>query len=154
MKKKEITSNVLINAHPEEVWKVLVNLESYSGWNPFIIKAKGDIVEGGKLNITTKPVGSKPFSFKPMITKVVKGKNIIWMGKAIVRGLFDGQHCFELYENEDGTTTFVQKESFSGLLIPFCKKMIEVSTLNGFILMNEALKKQVEDKCRTAPNKN
>lgn len=142
--KKEITSNILIDAHPREVWKILVDFESYPDWNPFIIMAKGDVAEGGKLNITTKPVGSKPFSFTPKITRVVKDKNITWLGKAIVRGLFDGQHCFELHDNGNGTTSFVQKESFSGLLIPFCKKMIEVNTLNGFISMNEALKKRVE----------
>lgn len=144
--KKEIVSSIIINAHPEEVWKILLDFESYPDWNPFIIKAKGDIKEGENLNISIKPVGSKPFSFTPRITNVVENKKIIWLGKAIVRGLFDGQHCFELHQNEDRTTTFIQKESFSGLLIPFCKKIIGVNTLNGFILMNQALKERVENK--------
>lgn len=144
--KKEIVSSIIINAHPEEVWKILLDFESYPDWNPFIIKAKGDIKEGENLNISIKPVGSNPFSFTPRITNVVENKKIIWLGKAIVRGLFDGRHCFELHQNEDRTTTFIQKESFSGLLIPFCKKIIGVNTLNGFILMNQALKERVENK--------
>lgn len=143
--KKEINSSIVIKASPQEIWKTLVDLESYPDWNPFIVYAKGRIAKNEKINITTKPVGRNSFSFTPTINEVVRNKKIIWLGKAIVRGLFDGQHLFELHDNQDETTTFTQKESFSGLLIPFCKKMIEVDTLKGFILMNEALKKKVEE---------
>lgn len=142
--KKEIKTSIVIKASPEKIWETLVDLESYQYWNPFITYAKGKITIGEKLKITTKPVGGRAFSFTPTIKEVVKDKKLIWFGQAIVRGLFDGQHQFELQDNEDGTTTFTQKEFFSGLLIPFCKGMIEVDTLAGFVLMNEALKKKVE----------
>lgn len=66
------------------------------------------------------------------------------MGHLIIPGLFDGEHIFELIDNGDGTTTFVQRELFGGILIPFFKKMLDVNTKQGFELMNKALKEQVE----------
>jgi len=59
-------------------------------------------------------------------------------------GLFDGEHKFELIDNNNGTTTFVQSEKFTGILVPLFRKMLDVNTRNGFSLMNEKLKELAE----------
>ena len=43
-------------------------------------------------------------------------------------------------------TRFKQGEKFSGLLVQLAKKGLENGTKNGFNLMNQALKDQVENK--------
>lgn len=143
--KREITTRIQINSYPEDIWKILVDLDSYSLWNPFIIAAKGKICEGQTINITIEPMKHKTFSFTPRIVEVIPNRKITWQGKTLVKGLFDGQHGFELNDNKDGTTTLIQKEHFSGLLIPLCKRMIEEDTLRGFNLMNEALRIRTEN---------
>jgi hypothetical protein len=49
-----------------------------------------------------------------------------------------------LIDNQNGTTTFVQSEKFTGILIPLLTKMLDQKTLKGFIDMNEALKLHAE----------
>jgi len=58
--------------------------------------------------------------------------------------LFDGEHKFELIDNANGTTTLIQSEKFSGILVPLLKKQLDDNTKRGFEAMNEKLKELVE----------
>ena len=66
------------------------------------------------------------------------------MGHLLFPGLFDGEHKFELVDNHDGTTTFIQSEIFKGILVPLFNKMLDTNTVNGFNLMNQKLKELSE----------
>jgi hypothetical protein len=58
-------------------------------------------------------------------------------------GIFDGRHRFELTPRGDVTTSFVQSETFSGLMIPFVGSVLE-DTRRGFEALNEAIKTRSE----------
>jgi hypothetical protein len=83
-------------------------------------------------------------TFKPTVLKFDINKEFRWLGHLIMPGLFDGEHIFELIDNEDGTTTFIQREQFRGVLITLFKNMLDVNTKQGYELMNKALKERVE----------
>lgn len=51
---------------------------------------------------------------------------------------------FELINNNNGTTTFIQSENFKGILVPLFKKTLNTNTTNGFKLMNQKLKELAE----------
>ena len=61
-----------------------------------------------------------------------------------MRGIFDGEHKFELTDNRDGTTTLVQSENFIGILVPLFKKTLDNNTRRGFEAMNKKLKEMAE----------
>ena len=63
-----------------------------------------------------------------------------WLGHLWFSGLFDGEHKFELIDNGNGTTTFIQSEKFKGILVPLFNKMLDKNTVNGFNDMNRKLK--------------
>jgi hypothetical protein len=47
------------------------------------------------------------------------------VGESVNRGsLFDGEHIFAVEPIDGGKTRFVQRELFSGLLVPLLRKMI------------------------------
>jgi len=139
-----IYSEILIKASPEKVWQEFANFESYSGWNPFIRSLKGSPESGNKIEVFLQPPGKKGMLFKPKVLVFDHSNQLRWLGKLFMGGLFDGEHTFLVKENKDGTTTFVQYERFRGILIPFMKKMLNGSTLNGFKEMNQALKERCE----------
>lgn len=143
--RREIKVAIRIEATPQQVWSVLSALELYSQWNPFITSAQGALVVGDKLEIVITPVNKSPTSFRPRVEEVVVEKRIVWKGVTILKGLFDGEHHLEIEDNHDGTITFTQKEVFTGALVPFFQNTIDVNTLQGFYLMNEALKKLAEN---------
>ena len=54
----------------------------------------------------------------------------------LVPGLFDGEHGFRLGAQAEGTL-LVHEERFSGVLVPFVRRMLETSTRAGFEAMNQ-----------------
>ncbi len=141
---KEIKTQITINASPEKVWSILMDFKNYPQWNPFIKTIEGEVLVGKKMKAKLQPPGAKGMVFKPIILKVEKNKTFIWLGHLLMPGLFDGEHIFELVDNQNGSTTFIQREKFKGILVPLFKKMLDVNTVNGFEQMNSALKKQAE----------
>jgi hypothetical protein len=142
--KKELFSQIEINASPEAVWSVLTDFASFPDWNPFMKRVTGEFVVGGKLNVRLQPPDSNGITFKPTILKLNRNREISWIGHLLVSGLFDGQHSLEIEKIDGRSVRFVQRETFAGLLVPFLNGMIKKSTARGFVEMNQALKNRVE----------
>lgn len=142
--KKEIKTEITIEAAPKRVWEVLTAFEQYPNWNPFIKSIEGQVRAGEKIIVRLEPPGAKGMTFKPKVLTFDKNKEFKWMGRLFFPGLFDGEHRFELIDNGNGTTTFVHAERFSGILVRMLSNMLDGSTVNGFRAMNEQLKKEAE----------
>ena len=140
---KTVRSTVEINASPERVWAILTDLPGHSSWDPFIPSISGSLVPGQKLNVTIKPPGSRPTSFKPTVTSVVENREMAWLGRLIMPGLFDGAHRFTLEPSQSGTK-LQASESFSGLLVGFSPGLLQ-HTQQGFEQLNAALKERAEE---------
>ncbi|MGN0001841.1 MAG: SRPBCC family protein [Sphingobacterium composti] len=139
--KKEISTSITIQASAQKIWTILLNFEKYPDWNPFIRKIVGEPIVGNQLNINITPPNGSNMNFKPQVLSHIPEKEFIWKGKLLFKGLFDGTHIFRLQENPDGSTTFIHKEEFSGILVG----MINLSnTEQGFKLMNQQLKSLAE----------
>jgi|TARA_R110000737_G_scaffold151521_1_gene180794 hypothetical protein len=137
--KKEITTSIEINASAEIVWNVLTDFEKYPEWNPFIHFIKGEPIVGQTVHAKIQNM-----NFKPKVLVFDKNREFKWIGKLLFKGLFDGEHRFFLTENSNGTTTLMQSEKFSGVLVKLFSKKLEKETYAGFIEMNEALKERSE----------
>jgi hypothetical protein len=140
---KTVSSTVEINANPERVWAILIDLPGHSSWDPFITAISGSLVPGRKLNVTIHPPGSRPTSFKPTVTSVVEERELAWLGRLVMPGLFDGAHRFSLEPTQTGTK-LLASESFSGLLVSFSRSLLQ-HTQQGFEQLNAALKRRAEE---------
>jgi hypothetical protein len=141
---KEISTEILINARPEKIWSILADFDNYQNWNPFIRSITGRVEVGKKIAVRIEPPGTKGMSFKPEVLFFEPGKRLVWLGHLLFPGLFDGEHTLELVENENGSTTFKQIETFKGIMVPLFKKMLDSNTTEGFKLMNQRLKALAE----------
>jgi len=141
---KNLETKITIDAPATRVWDILMNHTDYPNWNPFITQISGSITPGEMLAVTIHPPNKKPMHFDPVVLKNEPNKEFRWLGHLFVKGLFDGEHYFQLHELENGQTEFIQGEQFSGIMTGPILKMIEASTLTGFEAMNAALKKQAE----------
>ncbi len=137
--KKEIRTEISIQSTPEAVWGVLTDFNRYAEWNPFIASITGEVKEGSRIEVT---IGK--MKFKPQVLVFRKNEEFRWLGHLGMKGLFDGEHIFELQPLAGGGTKLTHREKFSGILVRLFNKMLEKDTLPGFISMNEALKERVE----------
>lgn len=139
----EIATEIEFKATPEKVWKVLTDFQKYPKWNPLIKSISGKKKEGKKLTVQIKPPNRKPMTFSPVILTFEKNKELRWLGKLGVKGIFDGEHYFRIIEQGNGSVKFEQGEIFSGILVGLMPKLLKDTKL-GFENMNKALKEACE----------
>jgi hypothetical protein len=140
---KSIETSIDIAAPTEAVWAALTDFGSYPGWNPFIPSIEGAPAEGARLKVRLRPPGRAAMTFRPTVLEANPGRRLRWLGKLGVRGLFDGEHRFDLEPLPGGRTRFTQAERFAGLLVPLFSGTL-ADTRRGFEEMNAALKARVE----------
>lgn len=124
-----------------------MDFAAYPKWNPYIQEISGEAKVGSKLKVYMKPEWEKKgVTLNPRITRLEPRKELTWKGSFFFPGLLDGEHSFLLEEISGRRIRFIQKESFSGISIPFITASwsIEKGTMRSFGDMNSALKKKAE----------
>ncbi len=121
----------------------MTDTRGYADWNPFIRRLQGDLREGSKLDVRIEPPDARPLTFKPTVLRVEPERELRWLGRFLVRGLFDGEHSFRLEPIGEGRSRFTQAERFSGVLVGLFKSTLD-KTETGFEQMNHALKERAE----------
>lgn len=138
---KTITTNVVVDAPVEHVWDVLTDLGHHQAWNPFITAASGTMRTGERLVLKVQPPGGRAMTFRPTVTVVQHHQRLEWLGHLGLPGLLDGRHSFTFAPMPGDRSLVTQKETFSGVLVPFLGTMLD-RTRSGFLAMNEALAHQ------------
>lgn len=139
-----IQTEIEIDASAERVWSVLSDFNSYHEWNPFIKSAVGQPIQGERLRIAVQPNGAKPMRFSPRVLVSEPGRELRWLGRLVVPGVFDGEHRFIIEKLSDNKVRFEQSERFNGLLVGPLRATLERGTKRGFEEMNRALKARSE----------
>lgn len=136
---KNIYTSIDINAPRQVVWDILADNDAYGDWNPYHVSVSGDLREGERLAVRIeKPNGTK-VAIEPHVMRLLPLEELTWGGG--IRGIFYGEHVFELSSIGKGKTRLIQRETFSGLAIPFA----ELDAIEeGYSLMNVALKQRAE----------
>jgi len=144
--RKELRSEIEIDAKVAQVWRILTDFEKFPDWNPFVREVSGRLEQDQKLKVTLKPSGGRTTKFSPKIVVCEANRELRWVGHVGVPGLFDGEHSFEMRPLGETRTLFVQREQFGGILLPLLTGMLRNSTARGFSEMNQALKRRAEEK--------
>lgn len=142
---KEIYTEIEINASADVVWSILTDFDNFSRWNPFIRKISGDLHEGAQIEAVITPPNSKGMKFRPRILTCAPKRELRWLGNLWIPKLFDGEHSLIINEISENKILFIQKDRFSGFLVPFFSGTLN-DTESGFEMMNQALKKEAENK--------
>jgi hypothetical protein len=141
---KELRSEIEIAAPAKHVWAILTTFADFPQWNPFIRRARGNLLEGERLEVMMQPSGARGMTFSPTVLKVEADRELRWIGHLFVPGLFDGEHIFTIEPRGTGRVLFCQREIFTGLLVPLLAQMLDTDTKRGFEEMNKALKARAE----------
>ena len=143
----ELTTFVDIDATPERVWQVLTDLPAYAEWNPFVTRAEGALVVGGRLSVSVPPVNAfvQP-RLRPTVLEVAPLRRLrLWsrLDRLGIPGLFDVEHTMTITDHDGGVRLW-QQDRFGGLLAPLLFRSLNRHRLAAFNAMNAALKQRVE----------
>jgi hypothetical protein len=125
------------------VWAAVTDFAAYPEWNPFIRQISGELREGARLEVRIEPPGARATRFKPTVRAVEPNRELRWLGRLLVPGIFDGEHSLRVEPLAGGRSRFIQSERFSGLLVGLVKGTL-AKTEAGFGQMNAALKARIE----------
>lgn len=140
---REIRTQTTIAASPERVWNILMDFAAFPEWNPFVRSISGTMQQGSTLEVHIQPPGRKVSVFRPTVRVVEPNRELRWLGRVLVPGLFDGEHQWKLEPMSESSTRFIHTERFTGVLVPFFGKLFADSE-RGFEAMNRALKERAE----------
>jgi hypothetical protein len=137
---------IVIDAPPSAVWGVVEDIAHYEEWNPFFTKGRGRVAPGETIDLAMAPVGAPSRTFSPTLIEVIPPREVMWRGRLLLPGVFDGTHYLILEPTPSGGTRFTQVEDFGGILVPF----VGLDPYRaGWKRMNEALKARVERSSET-----
>jgi hypothetical protein len=144
----EIVTSCDIDVPSQRVWQVLIDFDSYSRWNPFIVKASlqkdqdqisDNNLQNQTLLITTQVMGSKPKIFNPKIIVAIPNKKLSWVGKIGFEALLKAEHSFSLQDLDKNKTRLIHSEKFSGILSGIINQKQRDEIKECFEKMNIAL---------------
>ena len=139
-----IETSIEIDAPAALVWSVLLDFDAYFEWNTFMLGIRGATIPGERLLVSIRPPGFPSMTFKPRVLTVTGGRELRWLGRFLVPGLFDGEHYFRLEPIGTSRVRLRHGEAFSGLLVGLAKDSLLTATRDGFEEMNRALKRRSE----------
>ncbi|WP_020568661.1 SRPBCC domain-containing protein [Neolewinella persica] len=162
----QLTTSIIINATPDEVWLALVDFPGWASWNPFLRDMEGVALKGERVRVTVNPdyetlfermrdidpdnmmgdgvVLNKSSSFKPLITAYEPATLLRWKQRHWLTGLY--QQSFRLEAAGESGTLFTNVVEMSGFLVNMgWEAAIRPMYSGGMQLMNEGLKRRVEE---------
>ncbi len=133
---REIHTEIEIKARAGRVWQVLTDFALYPEWNPFIHRLEGEPVANSRLRALIQPPGGKLMTFRPIVLVAEPDRELRWRGQLWVPRVFDGEHSFVIEARGNERVRFIQRERFSGLLVPFVWSALNRDVRRGFEAMN------------------
>jgi hypothetical protein len=125
---KELRCEIQIIASSERVWQVLLddqNIVSKPIRNAIRAIRKHTRIE----QVPTMTVGKQGKPSKAILSRVQPNNELAWKIRCwIIPGLLQRENIFQIVSDSDGLgVRLIQREIFSGILVPFVKKAIHVA---------------------------
>jgi hypothetical protein len=139
-----ITKEIEISAPCALVWKAVTDFPGYGSWNPFIRRIAGELIVGERLRVLARLPCGLPMLLWPRVLELEVERKIRWLGSLFLSGLLDGEHLFMLEPLGKTKVRFVQREEYSGVLLPIMWSWLSDQGHGAFEMMNRALKVTAE----------
>lgn len=141
---KENRNEVVIQSTPERVWETLTDLGKYPQWNPLLPRADGKLAMGEKVILTARSA-TKDMKLHCTVTSLEPKRQFSWKFHVILPFLFRGEHFFKIEPIDDRRVRFIDREVFTGLLLPLQARNLDTNAKAGMVAMGEALKQRAEN---------
>jgi hypothetical protein len=139
MGKRAVETSIEIDATPERIWALLTDFAHMPDWNPFIRSIAGSPAKGSRLAVEIALPGKGPMRFKPVVVVSQPGRELCWLARLLLPGVFDGEHYFRIEPIGADRIRFIHGERFSGII-----GGIISAAEHGYTAMNRALKQRAE----------
>lgn len=138
-----VKHTIHVDASPELVWSIVSDFDSFSDWNPMLIRMKGRAEEGASLAFTARLANGWKAPVWAKVMRVRPAAELRW--RAGIAGLFSGEHYVVIERNGSGCVV-QHGEDFRGAFVAPFRGLLEGLGGPMYARMNEALKLRAEAK--------
>ena len=118
---KSFATQIDIQAPPEQVWRVLVDLPNWTQWNTTVLRTVGSVERNAKVTVFVKLSPKRGFTVK--VVELDAPRRMVW-SSGMPFGLFKGTRVYELVSRNNQGTQFRMREEFTGPLSGLIGKSI------------------------------
>jgi hypothetical protein len=136
-------SEVLVDASPEQVWEVLVDLPRYGEWNPFTIAVRSKLEVGASVDMDVR-LNGRVRRQRETVRVVQPHRCLDWGMQLGPRWLLRAERRQHLTAEREARTRYVTEDRIEGWLAPLVHLLYGRTLTAGFAAMATALKERVE----------
>ncbi len=136
-------SEILIEASPERVWEVLVDLPRYGDWNPFTVAVRSPLEVGTDVDMEVL-LNGRLHRQRETVRVVQPHRCLSWGMQLGPRWLLRAERQQTLASEGDSSTRYVTEDRIEGWLAPVVDVLYAETLQEGFAAMAAALKQRVE----------
>jgi hypothetical protein len=140
-----VRSEIEIDAPPDEVFDILVDLERYPEWNPFTPRVESTLEIGDPVHLHTRLRIGKPLMLQvEYVTANERPSELCWGADIGARFLIRADRCQVLTPLDAGRTRYVCTDEIRGWLSPLVMLLHRDNMQRGFDDCARALKARAE----------
>ncbi len=141
----KVATEILLQAPPEKIWKILVDFSAYPEWNRFLKAVRGNVVPDAQIEIDLQYYGKKVEKKTGTVTALIAPKYFSWTwNHAFGAWFLASEHVLRLKDKEDGRSVFFQEYYITGLGLKFRRRDMEHTARLSMDKLNDDLKDRVE----------
>lgn len=133
----------LIDADPSTIWGIIVDLNAYDKWNPWIIRAQGRMEKGGLVDAEVKN-GESIIRTKHAVILAEGTSRFCWINAGWRASFVYIQRCRSLIVQDDGRVNYRVELIIDGVLSRVSQLIQGKDLHHGMIVEMQALKQRAE----------
>jgi hypothetical protein len=143
-----LRSETVLDAPPEQVWKMLSDLAAWDTWNPTLFGVRpGSSLEPGREVRMKLRLGPVVMPMRQQVQVVDPPRELRWRSKQLVPApALDVIRSFQLEPLEGGRTRLVQTEAMSGFLAKRTARLMGKLIVKGYDDLGRALATRVGER--------
>jgi uncharacterized protein YndB with AHSA1/START domain len=140
-----LREQAVIAADPARIWHLLIDLDGYSTWNPWVIRAEGQAEPGNEIRVEVV-MGKHTMRAQHVVLTVEPEARFCWRDAGWNSWFVYGQRCRWLEPQADGTVLFKQELLLDGPFSGAASLVMGKAMRDGMAAETAALKQHAEQR--------
>ena len=140
-----LVHTIEIAAPAERVWQVIVDLDRYPEWNPFVVACRSSLRVGDPIDMRVRVL---PFFAQPQRETILEhepGRLLCYGLPKRGPGALFSRRCHEVDAQGHARSRYVSRFELDGWLAPVVRTLLGRRLAAGFAAMSAAIGKRAEE---------
>lgn len=126
------------------VWRVIVDLERYPEWNPFVVACRSSLAPGAPIEMRVRGLAPWTLTQRESILEHEPGRRLCYGLAGAFGGGISSERCHAVSEHGPAHAEYASSFSLRGPLAPLVKVLLGGRLEQGFRSMTGALVRRAE----------